>query len=675
MKKTTLTVISLLILLTGCAESPNVANEKTSEANDFCLIFKPEYGDGITRKYFKYKNNENSDPDCSNYYLKEGSIKYGNPLSYDEHENEIGNPDPKTFRLISREAAKDRYNVYVSGEKIDGIADSESFILLGDSRYAKDSYNVYYDMDKLKQADPTSFFIEQNCFAQDKAHLYYCGELIEGADLNTFEEMGDGYYKDKDFVFYKYDYGRSIRRITGSDSESFKFIENGYTRDRNQIYYQGVTLEGVDIESFETIKDDFFTAKDRSNFYIGAGKRDKKSEIRNFIEVNLLKASGDPCILGCDNASAVDLDVARKDDVLNIIAQFNGTLYISPFWKFAESEVADFFLPRKDEAILRRLEEKLNEKFGIKEITVFYKSTYKKLTRVYENHHFVYEDIILGVSPDGRYAELSFYLDGLIHDTGSPYDMLTGEKLNQYDKMLCHNLGCEDSENVLKEYESRIEKDRRQLGIYALQSPGDAFFQNTVKIDDTVQLISKEIDYPTGAKNEWGDPIGDYANMLNVNYYDESTRTEVTVLTIDEPKCILSPIGFYGHKDMQGILFIYMEGGCVWSSGLISILPQNLLDQKLAELYNGIGMHYYDEEGYKTAVTYFDKAIGIQKDYAQAYYNKACVLALLDDVPRAIESLKISVGLESAKFKNKAKTDKDFDGIRENNEFRGLING
>jgi tetratricopeptide (TPR) repeat protein len=67
-----------------------------------------------------------------------------------------------------------------------------------------------------------------------------------------------------------------------------------------------------------------------------------------------------------------------------------------------------------------------------------------------------------------------------------------------------------------------------------------------------------------------------------------------------------------------------------------------------------------------------DKCLEIKSDYANAYYNKACAYALQENIPLAIENLKQAINLDS-KYLEMAKTDTDFDKIRNTLSFQSLI--
>jgi len=72
------------------------------------------------------------------------------------------------------------------------------------------------------------------------------------------------------------------------------------------------------------------------------------------------------------------------------------------------------------------------------------------------------------------------------------------------------------------------------------------------------------------------------------------------------------------------------------------------------------------------AIQSYDKALQIQPDYASAYYNKACCYALQGTIDLAIATLQQAITLDSD-FQEMAKTDPDFDRIRNDDRFRALI--
>ena len=68
----------------------------------------------------------------------------------------------------------------------------------------------------------------------------------------------------------------------------------------------------------------------------------------------------------------------------------------------------------------------------------------------------------------------------------------------------------------------------------------------------------------------------------------------------------------------------------------------------------------------------FDQALMLQPDFANAYYNKACCYGLQQNIELAIETLQQAIAL-NAENRELAKTDSDFDGIRDDERFQAVI--
>ncbi|BAY98870.1 TPR repeat-containing protein [Tolypothrix tenuis PCC 7101] len=75
------------------------------------------------------------------------------------------------------------------------------------------------------------------------------------------------------------------------------------------------------------------------------------------------------------------------------------------------------------------------------------------------------------------------------------------------------------------------------------------------------------------------------------------------------------------------------------------------------------------------AITSFDKVLEIQPDDYRVYYNKACCYALQSNIEQALENLRQAINLNPDKYREMAKTDSDFDSIRDDELFQALIQG
>ena len=76
---------------------------------------------------------------------------------------------------------------------------------------------------------------------------YFKGEQIKEANVETFENMSDGYSKDWKNVYYD----REI--IKNADIENFIIIGYEYAKDWKYFYYNGVIIKDTDVNSFQII--------------------------------------------------------------------------------------------------------------------------------------------------------------------------------------------------------------------------------------------------------------------------------------------------------------------------------------------------------------------------------------------------------------------------------------
>lgn len=83
--------------------------------------------------------------------------------------------------------AKDNYNVYFMGKKLDVIG-SSSFKALADG-YAKDNYNVYYMGKKLGVIGTSSFTVLKNGYAKDSYNVYYLGQKMDVISSSSFSVL------------------------------------------------------------------------------------------------------------------------------------------------------------------------------------------------------------------------------------------------------------------------------------------------------------------------------------------------------------------------------------------------------------------------------------------------------------------------------------------------------
>jgi tetratricopeptide (TPR) repeat protein len=91
-----------------------------------------------------------------------------------------------------------------------------------------------------------------------------------------------------------------------------------------------------------------------------------------------------------------------------------------------------------------------------------------------------------------------------------------------------------------------------------------------------------------------------------------------------------------------------------------------------------IAWAYYQKQDYAASLPHIQSAyelsgkLKIRRMQGESTYALACTHALLSNSPEALRFLKEAIDLEP-RYKKEAKTDKDFERIRSNAEFRKLV--
>ncbi|BBD63965.1 TPR repeat-containing protein [Nostoc commune NIES-4072] len=91
------------------------------------------------------------------------------------------------------------------------------------------------------------------------------------------------------------------------------------------------------------------------------------------------------------------------------------------------------------------------------------------------------------------------------------------------------------------------------------------------------------------------------------------------------------------------------------------------------DAWNYKGVALMELQRYEEALVVYNKAIEIKSDYPDYWYNKACCYALQSNVVLATQNLQQSIKCEPDRFWELAKTDPDFDEIREHPLFKSLV--
>ena len=96
------------------------------------------------------------------------------------------------------------------------------------------------------------------------------------------------------------------------------------------------------------------------------------------------------------------------------------------------------------------------------------------------------------------------------------------------------------------------------------------------------------------------------------------------------------------------------------------------LDQNLTVAHIYRGLAHYNLGGYDQAVQDYNRALELDPNQAAAYYDLARVYARKENYGQALQNLRQVMRI-SPDFKNTAKSDRDFDGMRKEPDFINLI--
>ena len=177
--------------------------------------------------------------------------------------------------------AWDDQHVYYEGRVVEGVQGGplEALDDLGwSSDYVASGETVIYGDTVLRGCSLSylEFFEDiEKYWARCGEQIYYAGNIVEGADAQSFTPLNSWLAHDK----YRF-YVRTEVTDTTADSSSFRRIDNGYYRDDHRVFYlpdsQIHEVEGADVSTFEVvmeIDDDIRSDARDSRFYYYNGKQ------------------------------------------------------------------------------------------------------------------------------------------------------------------------------------------------------------------------------------------------------------------------------------------------------------------------------------------------------------------------------------------------------------------
>ncbi len=155
----------------------------------------------------------------------------------------------------------------IGGSPIEG-ADPDTFSVI-DNSYAKDINSVYYDGRRVEGAAPSSIQLvtsgitgskEETGYLISDGKVFCYGQVIEGADADSFSYLLGSYSMDKEYIYYYID----VKHPRKAMPEAIKKANERYLRHGDQVLYQGQIISN-EASRYKIINDEY--AVDGKNVY------------------------------------------------------------------------------------------------------------------------------------------------------------------------------------------------------------------------------------------------------------------------------------------------------------------------------------------------------------------------------------------------------------------------
>ena len=175
---------------------------------------------------------------CSTGYKNEGDVVYYEHWNEGsgQHKNKI-DADPKTFKVLKFDTyAKDGNSVFYQGEKIIG-ADVKTFEALGDF-YAKDKKFGWYGKDTIQTSNGTTFKVINSYYSTDGYDYFFTTDPLRMVSPKNFKFVhGEGdiesWTTDGKFYYYK------NYKVPSDDYDNLKIYpeSGGISNDKHWAYF------------------------------------------------------------------------------------------------------------------------------------------------------------------------------------------------------------------------------------------------------------------------------------------------------------------------------------------------------------------------------------------------------------------------------------------------------
>ena len=175
--------------------------------------------------------------------------------------------DPATFEVLEGAFARDAKSVFL-GDQV--FCDDAPHFERVSINFVKNGHSVYR-VQNNGQAETVSEDVanfrqirddEWHSYCVDSTQVFVNGNLISGADPQSFRVLGGGYAGDAEHTFY---FDKPMPE--GTDAATLTPLAGGYAKDRVHAYYLGKVLQGADAATFEITDPQWPKARDRGQSY------------------------------------------------------------------------------------------------------------------------------------------------------------------------------------------------------------------------------------------------------------------------------------------------------------------------------------------------------------------------------------------------------------------------
>jgi hypothetical protein len=121
----------------------------------------------------------------------------------------------------------------------------------------------------------------------------------------------------------------------------------------------------------------------------------------------------------------------------------------------------------------------------------------------------------------------------------------------------------------------------------------------------------------------------------------------------------------------EGVLLVISQSDTVHQWFRFVVAPAQQLDEKRSQIINEVGFAAHKKGDYETSAALFTEAVILDRKSRTAAFNAACAYARLGNAARAVSFLESLP--DAAEARKKARSDKDFDGIRASPELQKFL--